>query len=82
MVMDRLMVKDGYAIGLLRDNPKILGVMGSYVTDGSQEVRNMMRDLFLNLLGNNSQADVEAIFRKSPKEVWEKWRTILDKDLR
>jgi hypothetical protein len=80
--MDRLMVRDGYAIGLLRDNPKILGVMGSYVTDSSQEVRSMMRDLFLNLLGNNSQGEVETIFRKSPKDVWEKWRNILDKDLR
>ena len=41
--------------------------MGSYITDGSQEVRAQTRDMFLKVLDRNSSQDVEGVFRKSPK---------------
>ena len=66
----------------MRENPKLLGVMGNYITDGSGEVRNITKDIFVNIQSNNNPSEVEAIFRKSAKEVWEKWRTIIDRDLK
>ena len=54
--------------------------MGNYITDGSGEVRNITKDIFVNIQ-NNNPSEVEAIFRKSAKE-WEKWRTIIDRDLK
>ena len=41
-----------------------------------------MKEVFINIQGNNSAAEVEAVFRKSPKDVWDKWRTIIDRDLK
>jgi hypothetical protein len=38
--------------------------------------------MFINILGNNSLNEVEGVFRKSPKDVWEKWRVIIDRDLK
>jgi len=52
--MNHLFAKDNYSLSLLRDNPKILGVMGTYITDSSQEVRGLTRDIFVNLQNNNS----------------------------
>lgn len=56
--------------------------MGCYITDSSQQVRALTRDTFLKILQNNNGGEVEGIFRKSPKEVWQKWRSIIDKDLK
>jgi hypothetical protein len=44
--------------------------MGNYITDSSQEVRGQTKDIFINILANNSLNEVEAVFRKSPKEIW------------
>lgn len=56
--------------------------MGNYITDSSQEVRGLTKELFINMLNNNSLNEVETIFRKSPKDVWDKWRSIIDRDLK
>lgn len=66
----------------MKENPKLVGVMGNYITDGSQEVRSITRETFINILNNNNIQDVEGVFRKSSKEVWQKWRNIIDKDLK
>lgn len=55
---------------MLKENPKIVGVMGIYITDSSQEVRTLTRETFLKILENNHGSDVEGVFRKSPKDVW------------
>lgn len=39
---------------MIKENPKILGVMGNYITDSSQEVRGLTKEIFLNILNNNS----------------------------
>jgi len=78
----QLLEKEKYKMGFLKENPKLAGVMGSYITDSSQEVRSITRETFLSILGSNSLQEVEGVFRKSPKEVWEKWRGIIDKDLK
>lgn len=39
---------------MLKENPKLLGVMGNYITDGSQEVRGHTKEIFINILGNNN----------------------------
>jgi hypothetical protein len=41
--------------------------MGSYITDGSGEVRNLTRETFVQILEHNSHGEVEGIFRKAPK---------------
>jgi hypothetical protein len=52
--MDKLLQKDNYSLAMLKENPKLLGVMGNYITDGSQEVRGITKEIFINILGNNS----------------------------
>ena len=66
----QLLEKDSFSLNLLKENPKLVGVMGSYITDSSQEVRNITRESFLKLLENNGGNEVEGVFRKSPKDVW------------
>ena len=78
----QLFEKEDFKVGMLRQNPKIVGVMGCYITDGSQEVRNMTRQTFMHIQSNNPQQQIQTIFRKSPKQIWEKWRTILDRNLK
>jgi hypothetical protein len=34
--MDKLLEKDAYSLLMLKENPKLLGVMGNYITDSSQ----------------------------------------------
>jgi hypothetical protein len=33
--MDKLLEKDSYSIGMLKENPKLQAVMGNYITDSS-----------------------------------------------
>jgi hypothetical protein len=66
----QLLEKDSFSLNLLKENTKLVGVMGSYITDSSQEVRNITRESFLKLLENNGGNEVEGVFRKSPKDVW------------
>lgn len=62
-----LLDKEHFSINFVRENSKLVGVMGSYITDSSQEVRTLTRETFLQILENNSQSDVEGVFRKSSK---------------
>lgn len=34
--IQRLFAKEDYSLGLIKDNPKIVGVMGNYITDSAQ----------------------------------------------
>lgn len=52
--IDKLFEKDNYSLNMLKENPKILGVMGNYITDSSQEVRGQTKEIFLNMIANNS----------------------------
>lgn len=70
LCIKQLLEKDGYRLAIVKENPKIIGVMGCYITDSSQEVRALTRETFLKILDNNNGSEVEGIFRKSPKEVW------------
>lgn len=53
--------------------------MGNYIIDGANEVRCTTKDIFLNLYKNNNKNEVETMFKKSSKEVWDKWKSIIDK---
>jgi hypothetical protein len=54
----------------LKENPKIAGVMGNFIIDSSQEVRNLVKEVFLNICNNNQIGEIESIFKKSPKDIW------------
>lgn len=41
--MDKILEKDSYNLNMLKENPKLLAVMGNYITDGSQEVRGQTK---------------------------------------
>lgn len=57
-VIRQLLEKDNFSLALLKESPKIVGVMGSYITDSSQEVRALTRETFLKLLSNNNGNEV------------------------
>jgi hypothetical protein len=65
--IDKIFEKDNYNLSLIRENQRILGVMGNYITDNCQEVRGLTREVFVKIQANNSPNEVETIFRKSPK---------------
>lgn len=54
LCMDRLLMKVEYSVALLREHPKLLGVMNNYIVDGSQQVRGNTRDIFINIQKSNS----------------------------
>ncbi len=54
--------------------------MSTLISDGSAEVRNMIRDAFEQVCRNNSKNSIEDMFKKnSSKDSWEKFKKILDK---
>lgn len=57
-VVNQLLEKDDFSLALLKENPKIVGVMGCYITDSSQEVRALTRETFLKILSNNQNNEV------------------------
>ena len=55
LTLRHLLEKEHFSINFMRENSKLVGVMGLYITDSSQEVRNQTRETFLKVLEHNSQ---------------------------
>lgn len=53
--IDFLNSKMNYSLQLLKENPKIAGLLSSYIMDGSAEVRNSSKDVFIRLGESNSK---------------------------
>ena len=54
--------------------------MSAMISDGSAEVRNLIKETFEQVCRNNSKNSVDDLFRKSSgKDSWEKFKKILDK---
>lgn len=80
LCLDKVLEKKDYNAYLLRENPKLVSVMSSYIMDGSAEVRNLTKDIFEHLMSNNNWQEMEGIFKRgSTKDSWEKWKNMLDK---
>ena len=43
LTLRQLLEKEKFRMGFLKENPKLVGVMGNYITDSSQEVRAITR---------------------------------------
>lgn len=56
--------------------------MGNYIFDGSMQVRSMTKQIFINVYSNNNKHEVENMFKKSSKQVWDKWKSIIDKEIK
>lgn len=56
--IDKLLEPDSYNINLLRENPKLVSVMGNYIFDGSVDVRSTTKEIFINVYGNNNKGEV------------------------
>lgn len=43
LCVDKILEKYSYSTNLLKENPKLVGVMGNFIVDGSSEVRNLIK---------------------------------------
>ena len=82
LCIDKILQKVGYNIQLLKENPKIVGVMSNMIVDSSAEVRGLVKEVFLEVAENNSLGQVQALFKKaSSRDAWDKWNHIIDREV-
>ena len=56
--------------------------MSNLIVDGSAEVRGLVKEVFLEVAGNNNLSEVESIFKKgSSRDAWDKWNYIIDREI-
>lgn len=54
--------------------------MSNFIVDGAAEVRNGVREIFIQLLEGNNVGEIQGMFKRgSSKDAWEKWKSIMDK---
>ena len=59
-----------------------MGVMSNLIVDGSAQVRGLVKDVFLEIAGNNNLSEVETMFKKgSSRDAWDKWNYIIDREI-
>lgn len=58
LCIDKILEKKDYDCQLLKENPKIVTVMGNMIMDGSVEVRNTVKEIFIQLLEFNSSSEI------------------------
>ena len=52
----------------LRENMKIVNILGQYLVDSNSEVRASTKTLILSLAVSSSKSEVEQLFRKNINE--------------
>jgi hypothetical protein len=53
LCIDKILEKHNYNSTLLKENPKLVGVMSNLVVDGSSEVRSYAKEIFLEIASQN-----------------------------
>lgn len=59
LCVDKILDRKSYDMECLKENPKIVGIMSTLMSDGSAEVRNMIKQTFEQVCRNNSKNLVE-----------------------
>ena len=66
----------------LRENLKIVNILGQYLMDSNSEVRASTKTLILSLAVSSSKSEVEQLFRKNISEdAFNRLKAILEKEM-
>lgn len=56
--------------------------MSNFIVDGAAEVRNGVKEIFIQLLEANHVGEIQGMFKRgSSKDAWEKWKNIMDREM-